>query len=620
MWWLLLGPITHAADADEDARSLAEARLAAEPASADRWTALAATVDDPRAAEPLLREALRLDPDHVDALIGLARLLGGLGDPAAAEVLARAEQLAPEDRRVRLAAAETRSDPDLARAVWAAFPGDPDAALLVARLAPEEATAALRSVATPDLRVWVARITADLRQGDRADAELALASLGAAFPTAADLPRLARWTGCLRAGTVTPDALSALLDLRRRAMVDPTASDGPPDDRFAVAAACPAALALRATLRADRGDPEGAVRDLETAAALAPGDAALAQDLGEALLAVDRPADARPWLASAAAGRPWVPPLALARALHRTGDDDAARTLLADPRFADRASVVFARAELAETREEALALLVDAGRRTGHPRILQRARALADTLGQDVALAVPQTPLPQLAEGVEELVVTARKPSEVRLEALVGRLREMGYGVPVVRANGDVYFAAVDVQHPWVALHPDGQFDVQRSGYVPIGNPFHLQEVLGENLVQVTVPVVSERKLKQQRARVMDEIIGDVRTWREALCAEGFEERLLVEIPETLDRVWRDGVALGGGGTLETPAERRQALLDHWATRTCTPEGDQVRTLIVRYLEHEVQPSEWPVTEGELVATNARRVCPTTLALAGLGP
>ena len=586
------------AEDTEQARSRAETRLAEDPTSPERWTALAVLVDDP---EPLLREALRLDPNHVDALLALART-----DRTALE---RALAIAPDDRRVRLAAADAAGDVDAARTILAAFPGDPDAALLVARLAPDDARAALASVPTPDPRVLGHRLIRDLRVGDLADAEDALARYAAAFPEAADLPGFARWVGCLRDGTIDAGTASALLDLRRVAIADPTGADV----AQVGAERCPAALSLRAALHGERGAPEDAVRDLRLATSLAPDDAALAGDLGRALLAVDRPEDARPWLEREAAARPWAPPLDLADALHRLGDDPAALAVLDDPRFADVPSVILARAELVPRRADAVALLAAAARRTRNPRIVARAR----DLDPDLDLSPEGPPLPPLGPDVaEEVVVTARKASDLRLEELVGRLREIGYGAPIERANGELHFRAQGVDRPWITLRPDGQLDVQRAGYVPLRDPVSIDEVLGHTVVRFTVPVISERKLAQPRGRLMDAIVDDVRAWREALCAEGFEERLLAEIPATLDRVWHDGIPIDGEEVLETPAERRAAILDWWVTRTCTPEGEQVRALVVRYLDHEVQPSAWPVTDAEIAAANARRTCSGLLVLA----
>ena len=116
----------------------------------------------------------------------------------------------------------------------------------------------------------------------------------------------------------------------------------------------------------------------------------------------------------------------------------------------------------------------------------------------------------------------------------------------------------------------------------------------------------------------MAAIIDDVRSWREALCAEGFEARLLVEIPRTLEDAWQRGVPIAGDVPLQTRADRRRALLDWWATRTCTPEGARVRELVARYLDREVQSSPWPVTADELAAANAQRACRDALALAGI--
>jgi hypothetical protein len=112
----------------------------------------------------------------------------------------------------------------------------------------------------------------------------------------------------------------------------------------------------------------------------------------------------------------------------------------------------------------------------------------------------------------------------------------------------------------------------------------------------------------------MEAIQPEIVAWRAAVCAEGHEDRLLHEIPRELDAVWRDGVGRDGGA-LPTPEARRAALLEWWVSRTCTPEGEAVRGVIARYLAREVQPSPWPVTEGERAAINARRPCPGELAL-----
>jgi tetratricopeptide (TPR) repeat protein len=595
------------------ARFLASVWLREAPADPARWVAVARATEDPREAEPLLAEALRLDPDHGGALVALGRVRAALGRPEeAVPLLERARSAEPDGdvaRAAMIALADARRDPEPARQALAQHAGDADAALAVARWTadPAEAREALASVSAPDRRVLGARVEDGLRRGDREAAADALDALRAVAPDA-ETERLTRWHACVEAGTVTAGSLAALWDARRRAMASP-GTEQHAELRALVdqAARCPAALALRAAAGGTSG-----VADLERAVALAPGDAGLAEALGRALLADDRPAEAVPLLERAAAERPSAPPIALARALVATGARERAQALLDEAAqvFPDGVELASLRADLAADRAVELAILVDAVAATHDPALLARARALAEALGDDDALdmALRPTPLLPLGDDVEEVVVVA-KGSRARLEELTARMRDLGYRDPIVRRNGEVHFATQGVAQPAVTLRPDGTYDVQRAGMVPVKKYPWLADS-----PRVWLPV-SERKLKHQRARVMEAIQPEVLAWRGAVCAEGLEDRLLHEVPASLEALWRDGVGRDGAA-IEGPGDRRAALLDWWVTRTCTPEGAAVRAVIARYLEREVQTSPWPVTAGELAAVNARRPCDDALAFA----
>jgi len=41
---------------------------------------------------------------------------------------------------------------------------------------------------------------------------------------------------------------------------------------------------------------------------------------------------------------------------------------------------------------------------------------------------------------------------------------------------------------------------------------------------------------------LLEGIEPELAAWREALCKEGFEARLVEEIPSALDALWKDGV------------------------------------------------------------------------------
>lgn len=603
---------------------MASAWLSGDPSDPDRWLAAAAAAADPARAEPLIEEALTLDPGHRGALVALGRARAALGLHAEAiALLERARDADPTDAiglDAAVALADLRGDVGLARSAWTAHPGDADAALAVARWThdPAEADRVLAEVTTPDPRVLALRTERALRAGDVAAARQAWDALHAVAPHGS-AEGLGRWLGCLRSGTVTSDQLRGLWDTRRRALSTVPPAVGEVAERVRAVPTCAAARAL---LAATEG-AEVAVAELQEAVTLAPDDSGLRLALGRALIDDGRPAEAVPWLESAAAARPFAPPIDLARALRGSGELDRARATLdvAAPAFPYDIALAVLRADLAPDRPTELAVLVDAAARTLDPALLARARALAADLDAGEALITAlrgPDPLPPRMDEVSEVVVVVAKDSDARLQALVDRMTELGYSEPNELRNGDLVFSSPYVSRPAVTLHPDGSFDVQRSGMVLIkATPGASSggSTTGVPDAPLIPRIISERKLRGYRDRLMNEIRPDLVAWREALCTEGFEDRLLVEVPAVLDRVWRDGVGRSGE-TLPTPEARRAELLEYWVTRTCTAEGDAVRTLIARFLRQEVQPSAWPVTAAEVAAVDADRRCEDTLAVA----
>jgi len=90
------------------------------------------------------------------------------------------------------------------------------------------------------------------------------------------------------------------------------------------------ALAARAALYNQQGEPEKAVQDLERAAALRPDDAAVLDRLGQTYQALDRTADALPVLRKAAGLAPGDSKTLLhfARALAESGNTDESKTVM----------------------------------------------------------------------------------------------------------------------------------------------------------------------------------------------------------------------------------------------------------------------------------------------------
>jgi tetratricopeptide (TPR) repeat protein len=583
-WLLSLAAWASPEDAHPARQSfLARQELSADPTDPARWTRLAELASDPALAVSLYREALRIDPDWVPALVGLGEALAGVGDPGeAVRVLARAQDLAPDSLEPALALAEVQRDAALARQLWARFPDRAEVALLVARLEPASRLEVL-SQAPPAPDVLEVLIEARLSAGDAPGAAEALARLGERAPA-----QLARLVACAQAGTLSGAGYQALLGRRREALARPGGAGAmpslPPE-----AQRCPAALALQAQLSPA---PE-AERWLRQALALGP-DAGLSVELARVQLELGEAADALGRLEAARPGDAEVE-LLYARALRDLRQPERAREVLlaAAAQHPDHPGLVLALADL-EPPVQALSRLLEALRRLADPALEARARALAEQLdqGEAVSRALLEEPLAmqrRLAElgDYEEIVVIGERESVQRLEALTAHLRGLGYGEPVVRADGTVFFAQADRHHPSVALRSDGSFDV---GTV-------------------------DRKHRLARMALFDGMAEPLRAWRDALCREAVEDRLVSEIPAGLEALWREGLPPAGGEPLETPEARRAALLEWWVTRTCTPEGDLVREVIARYLATEVQPSPWPVTPEELLAVNARRTCADPLLL-----
>jgi tetratricopeptide (TPR) repeat protein len=514
------------------------------------WVALAEREADPDRAARLFREALRLSPAHVPALVGLGLALAGTGPvEEAVPVLQHAVALAPDDPAPAVALASVRDDLALARATLARFPEDPAAALLVARLDPGAETTALAGAA-PTRAVMVARAEAALGAGDMTAARSAAMALDARLPEAESF---ARWFVCFDSGTADAALWRTLRQAARTAMTRPgvwVAVDLPPKAERCAAAHAELALA---------SDPARAVSHLRVAVALAPDDTGLAVAFGRALLVAQSHAEAASVLAAASAARPW--------------DVDAA----------------LLHAEAVSRMDARAATRILEAVRTAFPDNPHAGRKLAALRGDDGPRSAPSR-VELIAAGiddVEEIVVYGERESERLLAVIATKMRDLGYGAATRDIHGNVFFPGTDRYHPWVRLFPDGSFDVEQV----------------------------DRKHSGGRNDLFAALTDDLIAWRSALCAEAIEDRLVSEIPEALEALWERGVPVSPGPPLDTPEERRSALLTWWATRTCTPEGERVREVIARYVVTEVQRSPWPVTDAELAAANGRRSCQDPLVL-----
>ena len=591
-----------AAGAVARARWIAEQATQTTPSDPQGWVWLARTHTVREAALAALDRAVTLVPTHAPAVVAWAeRAVGSSEAQRAEEALVSLHDEVGWTPEAWVALARLQGSPEPLRKALAAAPGHPGAAVLLARLGDDEAeiSAALAAVRPPTAEVAWLRLGRALTAGEPPDERVA--EMMAVVPHHRTTEWLARWARCVTERRATAEVFVRAWAAHR---APPSFSGGP---RFTAAEAprCAAAHALQAQL--DRTPAR--VDALHRAITLAPDDAGLQRELGEALQRLGRTAEAIAPLQKAAAAQPWVPPLSLARALHETGDRAAAWEVLQQAARAHphNVEIVLAQGELAPQRAAAETAIREASTRLSDPRLSAWLEALAEPA--PVAAAAP---LPELEEGIEEVVVEA-DALRASLKRIRNHMASLGYAAPVRKSNGDIVFTGRGVQRPQLTLHADGQFSLQKSGMVQVpARP-------GDPRSGWVWRVVSARKMKAARAEVLNSVTKDLRTWREAVSAEEFTKRLQVELPARLDRVWFDGVAFDGGA-LPTLAERRAALLTFWATRTCGTEGYEVRLLVQRFLTEVVQTSPAPITPADLAQANEQDLCEEPLTMVQLVP
>lgn len=255
--------------------------------------------------------------------------------------------------------------------------------------------------------------------------------------------------------------------------------------------------------------------------------------------------------------------------------------------------------------------------------------ALAQEPEPPEAGAAPTEVVVEDAEGGElsdgELVVFGDLQVAARRNELDIGLRQQGYRMGV-RKDGHTVYRPEDPWKPTVIVYDDGFVRLKRSPvrFEPPGQRSDSNKLrylwclppFTPMCLRVGGQLVSKAKLDPQKARVLAATHPQVTAWREALVGRAMEAKVGRELPDRLDQLWATGRPLEGEGpALATPEARRAAMLDHWSSRTCTPEGAAVAEVVALFLEYEVQASATPMTAAEQSRANAAQRCGRRLDL-----
>lgn len=233
-----------------------------------------------------------------------------------------------------------------------------------------------------------------------------------------------------------------------------------------------------------------------------------------------------------------------------------------------------------------------------------------------VAASAQDEPAPEL-EAPEEIVVYGELQVTKARAAVVQQLTDMGYDAEVIDRGNAVVYRHHD---PWkgeVVLYDDGWMQVKRQPMYVEGRqmPWARRNtplawagcVLWPWLcVRMGGALYGERKWRQveddsvylldPKVRNLGDKIADLAT---GTTVDG--------LPDRLQLLWDRGIPLTSPSDplLATPAERRRAIFEYWASRTDTAWGDQVRDAVEAFCMGVVQRSDDPYTPDELATLRA---------------
>lgn len=217
----------------------------------------------------------------------------------------------------------------------------------------------------------------------------------------------------------------------------------------------------------------------------------------------------------------------------------------------------------------------------------------------------------------EEVIVYGQAEIRKRRQELDQRLRNMGYKA-VKQEDGKTVYRPEVVYYPSVIIDEDGYAILKRSPvrFIPPGkgdSKLRYLWCLPPFTVMCIRPggrIIAPRKLTPLKTKVSEAIDPQLDAWVDALAASAMHERLVREIPQTLDATWTTGSPLEPGGEpLPTPEARRDAIVELWASRAQTPEGDAARDVISWFVLYEIQGSPWPVSPEQAAAAERRCGC-----------
>ncbi len=236
-----------------------------------------------------------------------------------------------------------------------------------------------------------------------------------------------------------------------------------------------------------------------------------------------------------------------------------------------------------------------------------------EAVGPDEELVDPFEDLPAY-----EMVVYGERLVDQARREVVETIEELGYDAEVKDQGDRVIYRHPAAWYGEVVLHDDGWMQVKRQRLRVEGRavPWAKQKnsvgawlgcfVYPWACIRVYGATVSRRRWMGTQTRTVAELAPKVEVLGDRI-ADLETTRRLASLPDRLEALWNDGTPLEGDEPLTTMAERRQAVLEYWGSRTDTVWGRRVRQSIEDFVEAVVQDGPHAYTRAELDAFNADR-------------
>jgi hypothetical protein len=216
---------------------------------------------------------------------------------------------------------------------------------------------------------------------------------------------------------------------------------------------------------------------------------------------------------------------------------------------------------------------------------------------------------------VEGDLRVARERAE--LEAAI---QDLGYRSGVNKGDRVVFRPEI-AWKPTIVLYDDGRIALQRSP-VRFGLDDDVPKALyllcpirPDLCVRMGGQVIAPRKLDASKETVLAATQTDHTQWTEALVDRNMTDRRDQAVPDALDALWTSGVAISGGPPIEGVAARRAAILDFWASRTCTDAGDAIADVAAAFIRNEIQSGPDAASPEEIAASEAACGCDRSLGI-----